>query len=131
MSHPIEDRELRERLGEVFKDFGIESSKLTDECRGGSLTGEEAYSRASALHKRAVDEATQLIRSDRQEHVREAKEQFHSHYSGKPEKMGECDDCGSKYWIDWVVPHPVFNAVCPKEGYLCLPCFAKRMEVMS
>lgn len=65
--------------------------------------------------------------------VKEAKDAFHNHYSGKPEKHPvPCEDCGSDYWIDWILPHPVFNAVCPGgNGYLCLPCFTKRFEKLT
>lgn len=39
-----------------------------------------------------------------------------------------CNDCGSSFWPDWtLLPHAVFNAVCPDGGYLCLPCFARRV----
>lgn len=54
-------------------------------------------------------------------------------YSGKPVKHPvPCNDCGSDYWVDWTLPHAVFNAVCPGgSGYLCLPCFVKRMEAQN
>lgn len=68
--------------------------------------------------------ATALAQQDR-----ESRELFHEGFSGKPEKHPiPCQDCGSDYWMDWIVPHPVFNAVCPGgAGYLCLPCFAQRL----
>jgi len=39
-----------------------------------------------------------------------------------------CSDCGNKF-ADWsLLPHQVFNAVCPGgAGFLCLPCFAARL----
>lgn len=43
--------------------------------------------------------------------------------------MGACEDCGNEEWVDWYVPHAVFNSVCPGgNGYLCLPCFGDRMR---
>lgn len=65
--------------------------------------------------------------------VRKAKDSFHNHYSGKPEKHDiPCEDCGETYWVDYLLPHPVFNAVCPNgEGYLCLSCFAYRLAVIT
>lgn len=73
-----------------------------------------------------VNIASQAI-SEAEDGVRKG---FHSHYSGKPIKHPvPCNDCGSDEWVDWFLPHPVFNAVCPGgNGYLCLPCFAERMK---
>jgi len=76
-----------------------------------------------------VEKALVLIKQHDEEVARTARELFHNSYSGKPEKHPvPCNDCRSDYWVDYVLPHPVFNAVCPGgEGYLCLPCFTKRM----
>lgn len=76
-------------------------------------------------------EAKQAILALIEKEKIEAKNQFHNHYSGEPIKHPvPCEDCGSDYWMDWLLPHPVFNAICPGgNGYLCLPCFAKRMEL--
>jgi hypothetical protein len=59
-----------------------------------------------------------------------ARKDFNKRYSGTPILHNvPCEDCGSKYWHDWYLPDAVFNSVCPGgNGYLCLPCFGKRME---
>lgn len=85
------------------------------------------YNKAAEIRDRVI---APLMQAHAQEAWLQADKDFHSHYSGKPEKHpAPCNDCGSDYWVDWILPHPVFNAVCPGgSGYLCLPCFVKRME---
>lgn len=73
-----------------------------------------------------------ISREEHEELLEKARAQFHAHYSGKPIKHPvPCEDCGSDYWMDWLLPHPVFNAVCPDAGYLCLPCFANRLDQLN
>lgn len=80
-------------------------------------------------HNKAYSEATAQLNLLLQEAWTQGAEAHNKGYSGKPEKQPvPCNDCGSDYWVDWTLPHPVFNAVCPGgSGYLCLPCFATRM----
>lgn len=81
-------------------------------------------------HKRKQAESTQrAIRQIEQAFIDDGYANL-GHYSGEPEKHPiPCDDCRSDEWADYLLPHSVWNAVCPGgAGYLCLPCFAKRMD---
>ena len=59
--------------------------------------------------EKALDRLEALISTQ----IQEAVNKFHDNYSGKPEKHPvPCEGCGSDYWVDYVLPHPVFNSVC-------------------
>lgn len=36
-----------------------------------------------------------------------------------------CQDCGESY-MDYLVPHKLWNRVMPDDGIVCFPCFDKR-----
>lgn len=78
--------------------------------------------------------ARQLFDQEIARRVEEDRNAFHHvHYDGNPIKHDvPCQDCGSTYWPDWLVPHGLFNRVCPGgNGYLCLPCFSNRLADLN